>query len=372
MNSQTSDETSVTDKLTGAGKRPSVWTLLRPHLVKFVFGIAVTALFIYLISDQLDWLTVWEAIRGANPLWIILCAFPWLTSYAIRIVRWWWMLRVHVPDLPIRSCIWPYLVGAWLNLAVPFRAGDIARAFGFREQLKSPATRVLGTLVLERVFDFLIVVLLFLIGLMGTTTAAVVPQTFVIIAACVAGTAICGLAFLLMGQDMIRLKIQSILTWRWLADRKFARQSTVWLDHFLDGISSIRKRSTLSCILAMTTTIWTLEISVYILVAKSLDLSNTILAPWFSFSTATLATTIPSAPGFVGTFDYFGALGAAAYGIDWSHATAFIILTHLVLLAPLLFIPVGYILGKGELPDFRLSHQSRGDIQQNDQDSPKS
>jgi len=302
---------------------------------------------------------VWQAIRSANPLWILLCPFPWLTSYAIRIVRWWWMLRQHVPDLPIQSCVWPYLFGAWLNLAIPLRAGDIARSFGFRSQLRSPATRVLGTLVLERVFDFLIVAFLFFVGLVGTTTAGVVSEKFVVVAASVASVTILGLVFLLTGQNIIRRAVHRISGWQWLAHRRVCQQSAVWLDHFLDGISSIRKRSTLVLILTMTTTIWALEITVYILVATSLGLSNTILAPWFSFSTATLATTIPSAPGYVGTFDYFGALGAVAYGIDWSHATAFIILTHLVLLAPLFFIPLGYILGKGQLPDFRLSHHSR-------------
>jgi sugar phosphate permease len=57
-------------------------------------------------------------------------------------------------------------------------------------------------------------------------------------------------------------------------------------------------------------------------------------APGLGFAMASLATAIPSAPGFVGTFDYFGALGAVAHGMDWNSATAFIVVSHIVLVGP--------------------------------------
>ncbi len=49
-------------------------------------------------------------------------------------------------------------------------------------------------------------------------------------------------------------------------------------------------------------------------VAWSLRTDASPLGPWFALSTGTLATLLPSSPGYVGTFDYFAMLGLVAYG----------------------------------------------------------
>jgi len=323
-----------------------------PQIIKLLLGLGLTSLFVYLIASRLDWNLVWQTIRGANIAWLMLCFFPWFASLSLRIFRWWWMLRPHAPELTFRACIWPFLVGTWLNLAIPLRAGDFARAFGFRERLQSPATRVLGTLVVERVFDLLVVVLYFFIGLLGATTANVMPPLFGTIAACVAALALAMLLFLLLGQGLIRRWVRWLAGHPRLARHSMPRRLVVWLDHFFDGISSIRGTSMLVTILFFTLTIWAFEGSVFILAAISLDLTNVSLAPWFAFTTSALAQVIPSAPGFVGTSDYFGALGAVAYGIDWSRATAFIVLVHVLLVLPFCLVFLVYMLMRRRFPGF--------------------
>ena len=53
--------------------------------------------------------------------------------------------------------------------------------------------------------------------------------------------------------------------------------------------------------------------------------------PWFSLAAGTLATAIPSAPGHVGTFDWFAAQGLEAYGASAEVAIAFALTVHAVL-----------------------------------------
>jgi glycosyltransferase 2 family protein len=57
-------------------------------------------------------------------------------------------------------------------------------------------------------------------------------------------------------------------------------------------------------------------------------------AAGLSLGAGTLATLLPSSPGYVGTFDYFAALGLTAYGASLGAATAFALLVHLVLWVP--------------------------------------
>ena len=48
--------------------------------------------------------------------------------------------------------------------------------------------------------------------------------------------------------------------------------------------------------------------------ATALEADAAPLGPWLSLSAGSLATAIPSAPGYLGTFDYFAAQGLVAYG----------------------------------------------------------
>lgn len=173
-------------------------------MFRLLFGLGLTTLFVYLIAGQLDMSLVWETIRNANFLLVALCVIPLMMSFSIRIFRWWYMLRSHAPNLAVGACVWPYLLGVLLNIVIPLRAGDMARAFGFRSRLQSPATRVLGTLVVERVLDLMVVVLFFFVGLLGATTTNIMPDLFGTIVASVAGVALVVLTVLLFGQTAIR------------------------------------------------------------------------------------------------------------------------------------------------------------------------
>jgi hypothetical protein len=52
-------------------------------------------------------------------------------------------------------------------------------------------------------------------------------------------------------------------------------------------------------------------------------------------STGTLATLLPSSPGYVGTFDYFAMQGIIAYGAAKEPAAAFTLLAHILMWLPL-------------------------------------
>ncbi len=309
---------------------------------KLFLGFGFTALFVYLIAEKLDWELVGESISRANWEWLILGLVSILVSAYFRIVRWWRILLVQAPTLTLKACVWPYLLGVWLNIAIPFRAGDFARAFGFREQLMSPASRILGLLVLERVLDLVAVFMVFLVGTLALTGSEVIPRAFTIMAVIFAVLAVAGLLGLILLNKPIRKLV------RWLSDLQsvrryeFSRQLRVWMDHFFDGISTIRQPRVFLSVILLTAIMWTLEGFTYYTVALAVGAAEPPLAPWFAFSTATLATAIPSTPGFVGTFDYFAALGMSAFGVDWNTGTVFAVVAHIILVLPFALIVFAY------------------------------
>ena len=60
-----------------------------------------------------------------------------------------------------------------------------------------------------------------------------------------------------------------------------------------------------------------------------------------------LATTIPSAPGYVGTFDAPGIAVLTAYGVDHGIATGYTLVLHAALWLPITLLGGYYMLREG-------------------------
>jgi uncharacterized membrane protein YbhN (UPF0104 family) len=97
-------------------------------------------------------------------------------------------------------------------------------------------------------------------------------------------------------------------------------------------------------LLGLSVLAWLLEGAVFACVAWSLRIAVPWPAPWLSLGAATIATLLPSSPGYVGTFDYFASLGLTAYGAPAASAAAFALLTHLVLWLPVTVAGLGVLL----------------------------
>ena len=73
---------------------------------------------------------------------------------------------------------------------------------------------------------------------------------------------------------------------------------------------------------------WAGEFGAFYWCAISLDLNNALLGSTFSMLAATLSTLLPSAPGFMGTFHFFAAMGAEQANNSQIVAVTYAIVTH--------------------------------------------
>jgi glycosyltransferase 2 family protein len=106
-------------------------------------------------------------------------------------------------------------------------------------------------------------------------------------------------------------------------------------DQLTASLALLRSPGRAARLLGLSLVAWLLEGAVFACVVWSLHLPVAWPAPWLSLAAATLATLLPSSPGYVGTFDYFASVGLRAYGAPAAGATAFALLTHLMLWLPI-------------------------------------
>ena len=321
--------------------------------LKLSLGFAVTAGFAWLLARELDLGALGRAFSGLS-LSVVPIALVFLAAgYTVRIARWWCMLRALEPGLPLAACAGPFLASIAVNNVLPFRAGDAYRVLGFRQQLRSPAMRVAGTLVVERTLDLVVLCAIFFLGLLGLPDGAF-PRGFVVAAAWLAGMGMAALLALLAFPSAARW-----YTGRWPgqpapASAMGAQTGRRWPEavfrhgaHLADALGLMRSPPRMLALLGLSVVAWACEGAVFVTVAAGIGADVAPSGPWLSLAAGALATVLPSSPGYVGTFDYFAAQGLAAHGAPPEAAAVFALTVHAVLWAPLTAAGLLFLLARG-------------------------
>jgi uncharacterized protein (TIRG00374 family) len=85
----------------------------------------------------------------------------------------------------------------------------------------------------------------------------------------------------------------------------------------------------------LTAVAWLIEGTVYWLASVSLGIEVPLAAAFLVAAGTVLATAVPSAPAYVGTFELAATALAVALGVDPEQALAWALLAHIVTVAPL-------------------------------------
>jgi uncharacterized membrane protein YbhN (UPF0104 family) len=306
--------------------------------------LVVAGLFVALLARRVEWTDVRAVLARAEwgPLGLALVALA--ADMGARIVRWWYMLRAAAPRLPLASCVRPFLGSLALNNTVPLRAGDVVRVVGFRHALQAPMGHVGGTLVLERLLDMLVLLGILFAALAGAPGA--LPRGFLLAAAIAGAAALAALLGLTLCPRAITGLLERVLA-RLLPGHRWLAAANRIMGQVAAALALLQAPGRAARLLGLSLLAWMLEGAVFACVAWALHLGVAWPAPWLSLGAATLATLLPSSPGYVGTFDWFARLGLTAYGAPMAGATAFALLTHLVLWLPVTVAGLGALLMPG-------------------------
>lgn len=311
-----------------------------------VLGVAVTVVFVWLLSRQVDSAQIGHSLATVSAGSLALAVLWLAAGYTLRIIRWWRMLRALDPSVRLGACVWPFLVSIAVNNLVPFRAGDAVRIVGFRKELNAPGMRLLGTMLIERLLDLMTLLGFFFLGLSGVRNS-VIPDAFVRVVTWAAAAGALTVFLVLISASRLSRLLEWLCAHPALASRSFTPALRTHGLNLLEALSALQRPMVTAQLVALSMALWTCEGLVFATVASGLSLGAPPIAAWFSLATGTLATLIPSSPGYVGTFDFFAALGMTAYGVPRDAATAFAVVVHLVLWLPLTVAGLLYFLRPG-------------------------
>ena len=300
-------------------------------IVRIALGVILTGLFLWLVFRQISLNEVKDIFSEVIPLWIFAAVCAFAVGYSCRIERWRLMLTLENPGLKWRSCAGPLMACVAANNIFPFRAGDLLRAFGFNKRLGISTGISISTLFVERLLDLLMIVIIFGIVL---TYFDIEASRFTRV----------GGGFLLAGAVVILLALLFPTLFNPLAvglvrlvSWASPRVGHVMHDELNRAMSALELMANCSAMLRYmlwSVLAWVSEGLVFLFAALSLPSVLHPTAAWLAIPLGTLATVIPSTPGYVGTFDFFTAQAMISLGNAGAASTAYALLVHILLWLP--------------------------------------
>ena len=133
------------------------------RILGIIVGVAVSLACLAYAMRGVSWEELKVGFANANYLTLPLMLAFLFAFYWLKAVRWAWLLTPIQPFTG-RQLMPPLLIGFAANNVLPAHLGEFVRVFVVNRKFGLPATTVLSTVVLERIFDVLAILALFGIG----------------------------------------------------------------------------------------------------------------------------------------------------------------------------------------------------------------
>jgi uncharacterized membrane protein YbhN (UPF0104 family) len=281
-------------------------------------GVIISILLIAAILYFVDLKRLVEAIRNANYWLLALSVVMGVIWLGIRTVTWRTILqeKASLKDTFLVLC-----EGYFLNNVLPFRLGEIGRAFLLGRRANLSFMEVLPTIILERAFDLafsaaiLLSALPFVINASGAEGISVIVGIVVLI----------GLLFLYILARNRDRAIRQLHRLPWLE-----KVGGHVFPPFFDGLSILTDGWRFLRTLGLMAFNWSWAIIQFYITIKAFFPAAPL--PWalFGLGAAAFGGAVPSAPGAVGTYE--AALGGALTLVssDEARSVAVAITAHLL------------------------------------------
>ncbi len=311
----------------------------RSRLLIAALGIGLSAVAVWVLLRQADLHDLAHQLRSARLGWLLAACLVTLLGLALRARRWGVLLepRARVTQGRLFTAT---IVGFLAINTLPARLGELVRAYVLSRTERIPIGVVLGSLVMERIFDLVALGAFWALSLLF----APYPDWFrwsgyLTLATGVAlvGT-LWGLHAAHVNEHPGLDRLMGLLPARLRAPVSSGVAS------FSSGLAGIRRPTTILVAAAVSGAQWAVSGAVFLIVGKSMGLALPWWSPFLLAFVVSVGVMLPSSPGFIGVMEASCVVGVGLLGVGKSRGLAFGILYHVSQLAPLVVLGSYYAL----------------------------
>jgi len=281
-----------------------------------------------------------RAVRGVNPLLLLLSATFVTLTFPARAERQRWLLGAATSARPPWLPVWrATAIGFMANNVLPLRAGEVARGYATGRLVGMPVSTALSAIGVERVFDGIVLMLFLAIGIAAPGFPTGVRIGHAGLGSLAAASAGVFLAALVVLALVAHWPQRFLAPFRAAAHRLLRPPAAGWVirvaDGLVSGLSVLRRAPDFAWVLVWSLVVWLLNAASYVVAFHAFHLAVPVSTALVLQGILALGVSVPSSPGFVGVYEYFCRLTLGAYGVAGSAAAAFAIAVHAAWFVPI-------------------------------------
>ncbi len=305
---------------------------MRVDKKKLLLGVGVSLVCGYLAVRGINLGEAFASLSRVHLLPLLPATGVLLLTYLIRAYRWQILLQ-PVKAISTSHLFASTMIGFMANNLLPLRAGEFVRAYAIAQMANVSASAAFATLVIERVFDGIVLSLFLLLSLFTLSLPLwVIRANYVFVGMYIMVLVVCGILLLpgMAGK-----------TWQptWLPLR--VRHV---LDNFVAGLDVLRSGSRLLWVSLASLVLWLVSAVYYLFLFQTFGLALSLQAAVILLGIVALGVALPAAPGFIGTYQYATVVGLSLFAVPQEEALGFSLFSHVAQFIPITGIGLLYLL----------------------------
>ncbi len=139
------------------------------QIVKLGFFISLSATLLFIAFRNINFSLVLEELKNARYSWLIIALAASMLAFISRARRWILLIKPLGYEPSLRSAYHALMTGYLFNFAAP-RLGELTRCAALGRKEKIPVDRLFGTVIAERAFDMVSMLIIMLIMIAGRSS----------------------------------------------------------------------------------------------------------------------------------------------------------------------------------------------------------
>lgn len=292
-----------------------------------ILGLSISIIALLWLATKYDFSEMLPHLQAADYTGLMVVPVVLVANFLLRAARWR-LLYSDTRSASLGSFFSAMMIGNLCNNILPARGGELVKIYLLGKTATLPKSRLLASVIVEKSADLIIAISL--LGLLlvfypvpewarkaGIAISMVTLLSVIAIALAATGG---------MGVDRIAHCLLALLP------ASLKTRITASAKQFRAGLSGLLSPRRVAQFLCASAFIWCLEILLMKIIAHAFSLDVGPADLLFIMLMILFGTMVPSSPGYIGTFEFFGLSALAAIGISGGRALSFVVVLHAVLL----------------------------------------
>jgi len=339
-------------------------------LLSLFLGVLLSIGGFYLAFRNVPARDILQYLSRIDYIWVLPSFALILLSFILRVVRWM-VILAPFKKIDFWSGFHPLMIAFTINCILPGRAGELARPAILYKKNQVRYSTGLATVAMERVFDMVLIIGLFLmvypwldfdaslqLTIGGTvlsqeTLNAIVLGMFQLGILLILGMIVVSLEWSRMLIKRVMFKMPTLLfftgkPFREKVFRLVCSPLVKMIDHIATGFALIRSPARILACLGLSIMIWVIAaLSYYVFSLGCPGIEITFFEMVAVMVIICLFIAMPSVPGYWGLWEAGGIFAMMVFGIARKEAAGFTLANHAMQVIPVILIGFGSALVTG-------------------------